>query len=65
MFNVESLIPKICQLGQEVGRDEKGLCLRSAALQALASMVLLPVDSYIRETIFICSQFYFVAIIFT
>ncbi|XP_020093367.1 uncharacterized protein LOC109713618 isoform X2 [Ananas comosus] len=39
MFNVESLIPKICQLGQEVGRDEKGLCLRSAALQALASMV--------------------------
>ncbi|XP_020586388.1 uncharacterized protein LOC110028750 [Phalaenopsis equestris] len=38
MFNIESLIPKLCQLCQEVGGD-KGLLLRSAALQALSSMV--------------------------
>ncbi|KAJ8467429.1 hypothetical protein OPV22_029981 [Ensete ventricosum] len=40
MFNVEGLIPKLCQLGQEVGEDDRGLHVRSAALQALASMVL-------------------------
>ncbi|WOL03662.1 hypothetical protein Cni_G12382 [Canna indica] len=40
MFNVEGLIPKLCQLGQEVGEDDRGLRLRSAGLQALASMVL-------------------------
>ncbi|XP_042379653.1 protein SEMI-ROLLED LEAF 2-like isoform X2 [Zingiber officinale] len=40
MFNVEGLIPKLCELGQEVGEDDRGLFLRSAGLQALASMVL-------------------------
>ncbi|URE22565.1 hypothetical protein MUK42_17745 [Musa troglodytarum] len=40
MFNVEGLIPKLCQLAQEVGEDDRGLHVRSAALQALASMVL-------------------------
>ncbi|XP_058102408.1 protein SEMI-ROLLED LEAF 2-like isoform X3 [Magnolia sinica] len=39
MFNLEGLIPKLCQLANEVGQDERGLCLRSAGLQALASMV--------------------------
>ncbi|XP_009393518.2 protein SEMI-ROLLED LEAF 2 [Musa acuminata AAA Group] len=40
MFNVEGFIPKLCQLGQEIGEDDRGLRLRSAGLQALASMVL-------------------------
>ncbi|XP_064934567.1 protein SEMI-ROLLED LEAF 2 isoform X1 [Musa acuminata AAA Group] len=40
MFNVEGLMPKLCQLAQEVGEDDRGLHVRSAALQALASMVL-------------------------
>ncbi|KAL0919140.1 hypothetical protein M5K25_011215 [Dendrobium thyrsiflorum] len=38
MFNIENLIPKLYQLCQEGGGD-KGLLLRSAALQALSSMV--------------------------
>ncbi|KAG0476693.1 hypothetical protein HPP92_013534 [Vanilla planifolia] len=38
MFNLEGLIPKICQICEE-SRSEKGLRLRSAALQALSSMV--------------------------
>lgn len=40
MFNLEGLIPKLCQLAQEVGDDEKVLHLRSAGLQALSYMVL-------------------------
>ncbi|XP_052207637.1 protein SEMI-ROLLED LEAF 2 isoform X2 [Diospyros lotus] len=39
MFNLEGLIPKLCQLAQEVGDDDRALRLRSAGLQALASMV--------------------------
>ncbi|KAK3166230.1 hypothetical protein QOZ80_1AG0043130 [Eleusine coracana subsp. coracana] len=39
MFNLEGLIPKLCQIGQDLREDDKGLRLRSAALQALASMV--------------------------
>lgn len=39
MFNLEGLIPKLCQLAQEVGEDERALHLRSAGLQALAVMV--------------------------
>lgn len=39
MFNLEGLIPKLCQLAQEVGDDETALYLRSAGLQALASLV--------------------------
>ncbi|XP_058094146.1 protein SEMI-ROLLED LEAF 2 [Magnolia sinica] len=39
MFNLEGLIPKLCQLAQEVGKDERGLRLRSVGLQALAYMV--------------------------
>ncbi|TVU36181.1 hypothetical protein EJB05_18101 [Eragrostis curvula] len=39
MFNLEGLIPKLCQIGQELREDDQGLRLRSAALQALASMV--------------------------
>ncbi|XP_077226830.1 ARM repeat superfamily protein [Tasmannia lanceolata] len=39
MFNLEGLIPKLCELAQELGEDERGLRLRSAGLQALAFMV--------------------------
>ncbi|XP_043704999.1 protein SEMI-ROLLED LEAF 2 isoform X2 [Telopea speciosissima] len=39
MFNLEGLIPKLCQLAQEIGDDERALRLRSAGLQALAFMV--------------------------
>ncbi|KAG8044560.1 hypothetical protein GUJ93_ZPchr0069g33268 [Zizania palustris] len=39
MFNLEGLIPKLCQIGQELREDDKGLRLRCAALRALASMV--------------------------
>ncbi|XP_059446358.1 protein SEMI-ROLLED LEAF 2 isoform X1 [Corylus avellana] len=39
MFNLEGLIPKLCNLAQEVGDNERALRLRSAGLQALAFMV--------------------------
>ncbi|KAL4587503.1 hypothetical protein LXL04_000374 [Taraxacum kok-saghyz] len=39
MFNLECFIAKLCQLAQEVGEDERVGPLRSAALQALSSMV--------------------------
>ncbi|GMY18935.1 protein SEMI-ROLLED LEAF 2 isoform X1 [Fagus crenata] len=39
MFNLEAFIPKLCQLAQEVGEDERAQSLRSAGLQALSSMV--------------------------
>ncbi|XP_044466327.1 protein SEMI-ROLLED LEAF 2-like isoform X1 [Mangifera indica] len=39
MFNLEGLIPKLCQLAQEVGDDERALRLRAAGMQALANMV--------------------------
>lgn len=39
MFNLEGFIPKLCQLGQEAGEEDRGLRLRSAGMQALASMV--------------------------
>ncbi|XP_058730020.1 protein SEMI-ROLLED LEAF 2-like isoform X1 [Vicia villosa] len=39
MFNLEGFIPKLCQLAQEMGEDERILRLRSAGLQALSYMV--------------------------
>ncbi|KAK8636936.1 hypothetical protein V6N13_064369 [Hibiscus sabdariffa] len=39
MFQLEGLIPKLCQLAQEEGHDDRALRLRSAGLQVLASMV--------------------------
>ncbi|KAK6266202.1 hypothetical protein QUC31_017039 [Theobroma cacao] len=39
MFNLEGLIPKLCQLAQEDGDDDRALRLSSAGLQVLASMV--------------------------
>ncbi|KAK3011819.1 hypothetical protein RJ639_010626 [Escallonia herrerae] len=39
MFNLEGFIPKLCQLAQEVGEEERAKDLRSAGLQALSAMV--------------------------
>lgn len=39
MFNVEGLVPKLCQLAQELGDDDRALRIRAAGLQALSSMV--------------------------
>ncbi|KAJ4905022.1 ARM repeat superfamily protein [Raphanus sativus] len=39
MFNLEGIIPKLCQLAQEMGDDERSLRLRPAGMQALAFMV--------------------------
>ncbi|XP_057728912.1 protein SEMI-ROLLED LEAF 2-like isoform X1 [Arachis stenosperma] len=39
MFNLEGFIPKLCQMAQEVGDDDRALLLRSAGLQALSCMV--------------------------
>lgn len=41
MFNLEGFIPKLYQLTQEVGDDERALLLCSAGLQVLFSMVML------------------------
>ncbi|GAB2295541.1 hypothetical protein Dimus_029705 [Dionaea muscipula] len=41
MFNLEDFIPKLCQLAQEVGDDDRAVRLRAAGLQALSSMVWL------------------------
>ncbi|XP_020242188.1 uncharacterized protein LOC109820429 isoform X1 [Asparagus officinalis] len=38
-FNLEALIPKLCQLSQEIGEDEQSHHLRAAGLQALSSMI--------------------------
>ena len=40
IFNLEGFIPKLCQLAQEVGEDERGFKLRAAGVQALSSMVI-------------------------
>lgn len=40
MFNLDGLIPKLCQVAQEpVGEDGKAEPLHAAGLQALSSMV--------------------------
>ncbi|KAL6911589.1 hypothetical protein ACP4OV_000394 [Aristida adscensionis] len=39
MFNLESHIPKLCELAQEMGEKEKICILHAAGLQALSSMI--------------------------
>ncbi|XP_071739932.1 protein SEMI-ROLLED LEAF 2-like [Rutidosis leptorrhynchoides] len=39
LYNLEGLIPKLCQLAEEVGDDEKVLELRAAGLEVLTFMV--------------------------
>ncbi|CAM0909721.1 unnamed protein product [Alopecurus aequalis] len=38
-FNLEGLVPRLCELAQEAGEDEKATSLRAAALQALSAMI--------------------------
>ncbi|RRT64850.1 hypothetical protein BHM03_00007521, partial [Ensete ventricosum] len=38
-FNLESMVPRLCSLAQEVGEDETASSLRAAGLQALSSLV--------------------------
>lgn len=47
MFNLEGLIPKLCQVAQEVGDDERTEHLRAAGLQALSAMVCLCISLFI------------------
>ncbi|XP_004493505.1 protein SEMI-ROLLED LEAF 2 isoform X2 [Cicer arietinum] len=39
LFSLEGVIPKLCQLAQETGEDERARTRRSAGLKALSSMV--------------------------
>ncbi|MED6219471.1 hypothetical protein PIB30_036159 [Stylosanthes scabra] len=39
LFNLENVIPKLCQLAQETGEDERSRKIRAAGLQGLSSMV--------------------------
>lgn len=39
MFSLESMIPKVCELAQEMGDDERARNLQCAVLQVLSSMV--------------------------
>ncbi|CAI9762848.1 unnamed protein product [Fraxinus pennsylvanica] len=39
MFNLEELIPKLCQLSREFGDDERALCLRAGGMQTLSVLV--------------------------
>ncbi|WCJ33474.1 ARM repeat superfamily protein [Euphorbia peplus] len=41
IFNLEGFIPRLCQLAQEVGQEERVQSLRSAGLKALSSMIRL------------------------
>ncbi|XP_074591589.1 protein SEMI-ROLLED LEAF 2-like isoform X2 [Curcuma longa] len=38
MFNLEGLVPKLCQISQEIGEDETIKTMNAAGLQALSSM---------------------------
>ncbi|XP_062229738.1 protein SEMI-ROLLED LEAF 2-like isoform X2 [Phragmites australis] len=38
-FNLEGLVPRLCEIAQEVGEDERANALRAAALQALSAMI--------------------------
>lgn len=40
MFNLEGLIPKLCELAQEMGEDERANDMHAAGLRALSSMVI-------------------------
>ncbi|KMZ61412.1 Cyclin-like protein, partial [Zostera marina] len=39
MFSLESMIPKLCELAQEMGGDEKARNMQCAVLQVLSSMI--------------------------
>ncbi|XP_042398166.1 protein SEMI-ROLLED LEAF 2-like isoform X1 [Zingiber officinale] len=39
MFNLEGLVPKLCQISQEIGEDETIKTMNAAGFQALSSMI--------------------------
>lgn len=39
MFTLDGFIPKLCQMAQEVGDDERAKLLKASGLQALSAMV--------------------------
>lgn len=39
MFNLEGLIPKLCQFAREVGDNDRALRFRAAGMQTLAVLV--------------------------
>ncbi|KAJ4904063.1 Uncharacterized protein Rs2_18014 [Raphanus sativus] len=41
LFNLEGFLPKLCQLAQEGGDDDRSRSLRAAGLQALSAMIWL------------------------
>jgi len=41
LFNLEAVIPKLCQLAQETGDDERARMSRSTGLKALSAMVFI------------------------
>lgn len=45
-FNLEGLVPRLCEIAQEVGEDERASALRAAALQSLSAMVSFVVRPY-------------------
>lgn len=47
MFNLEGCIPKVFQLAQEFGDNDRALQLRAAGLRTLASMVPYIVHSFV------------------
>ncbi|KAF7103309.1 hypothetical protein CFC21_104308 [Triticum aestivum] len=38
-FNLEGLVPRLCELAQEAGEDDRATSLRAAGLQALSAMI--------------------------
>ncbi|GJM97525.1 hypothetical protein PR202_ga14457 [Eleusine coracana subsp. coracana] len=38
-FNLEGLVPRLCEIAQDVGDDDRANALRAAALQALSAMI--------------------------
>jgi protein EFR3 len=38
-FNLEGLLPRLCEIAQDEGDDDKANALHAAALQALSAMV--------------------------
>ncbi|KAL8494007.1 hypothetical protein ACS0TY_024982 [Phlomoides rotata] len=41
MFTLDGFIPKLCQMAQEIGEDERAKLLKASGLQALSAMVWL------------------------
>lgn len=51
-FNLEGLVPRLCEIAQEVGEDERARALRAAALQSLSAMVSSLIRPYQTGIIF-------------